>query len=109
MQQNRTPVPAKLYANISLRMYRDIFNGEFNLGFAPSHMDTCTKCNKLCLSIQVAVGTKEKEQMERELEYHQGKAWADYEMKRDNKQGALSSWDRKARPIGSSGARTLWT
>ena len=86
-------------------MYRDIFNGEFNLGFAPPRMDTCATCVKLCLSIQVAVGTAEKEQKEEELKSHQEKAWAGYEVKREDKQGAIRSWNEKARPIGSSGVR----
>ena len=86
-------------------MYRDIFNGEFNLGFGLPRTDTCAKCDKLYLSIQAAEGTEEKEQKEMELENHQEKARAGYEMKREDKQGAISSWDGKARPIGSSGVR----
>ena len=86
-------------------MYRDIFNGEFNLGFAPPRTDTCATCHKLSLSIQAAVGTAEKEQKEEELKNHQEKARAGYEMKREDKQGAIRSWNEKARPIGSSGVR----
>lgn len=69
-------------------MYQDVINGEFNLGFVPPRMDTCVKCNKLCLSIKAPVGTAEKEQKAKELANHQKKALPGYEMKREDKQEA---------------------
>ena len=53
----------------------------------------------------MAVGTAKKEQKEEELKSHQEKARAGYEMKREDTQGAIRSWNEKARPIGSSGVR----
>ena len=83
-QENTTPIPPKLKAHILLHTYRDIFNGEFNLGFALPRTDTCATCDKLALKVRSSEGA-EKEKLEKELEEHHKLAESAFTMRKDNK------------------------
>ncbi|XP_027041563.1 uncharacterized protein LOC113669687 [Pocillopora damicornis] len=101
-QENTTPIPPKLKAHILLHTYRDIFNGEFNLGFALPRTDTCTTCDKLALIVRSSKGA-EKEKLEKELEEHHKLAESAFTMRKDDKARAVRSWVGKPRRVCSSG------
>ncbi|CAH3157183.1 unnamed protein product [Pocillopora meandrina] len=90
-QENTTPIPPKLKAHILQHTYRDIFNGEFNLGFTLPHTDTCATCDKLALKVQSSEGA-EKEKLEKELEEHHKLAKSAFTVRKDNKARAVRSW-----------------
>ena len=69
-QENRHPVPPRVKPEISQHMYRDIFNYEFNLGFALPRTDTCATCDSLSLLVKSLEG-KEREEKAEELKEHQ--------------------------------------
>ena len=103
-QENTTPIPPKLKAHILLHTYRDIFNGEFNLGFALPRTNTCATCDKLALKVRSSEGA-EKEKLEKELEEHHKLAESAFTMRKDDKARAVRSWVGKPRPVGSSGVK----
>ncbi|KAJ7391428.1 hypothetical protein OS493_018473 [Desmophyllum pertusum] len=58
MQQNVRPEGNIPKPWISLTLYSNIFNDDFNLGFGRPRSDTCAKCDELHIAIQAANGAK---------------------------------------------------
>ena len=100
-QENRVPAPPVLKPEISLFMYRHIFNTEFNLGFGLPRSDTCAKCDALHMALQSS-GGDDKTRIQRELKEHQEGADLGYQSKKDDKNAAIQSWSGKTRTSGSS-------
>lgn len=99
MQQNVRPEGNILKPRISLTLYSNIFNDDFNLGFGRPRSDTCAKCDKLHIAIQAANGA-EKLQKEKEKEKHHHEAQSGYSSKSDDKKAAIHSWRGKKRVTG---------
>ena len=100
-QENRVPAPPVLKPEISLFLYRHIFNTKFNLGFRLPRSDTCAKCDALHLALQSS-GGNDKTRIQRELKEHQEGADLGYQSKKDDKNAAIQSWSGKTRTSGSS-------
>ena len=71
-------------AHILLHTYRDIFNGESNLGFALPRTDTWATCDKLALKLRSSKGA-EKEKLDKELDAHHKLAETAFIMCKDGK------------------------
>ncbi len=84
--------------------YRDIFNVEFNLGFAFPRTDTCATCDKLSMKLRMSEGT-EKGKLEKQLKEHQDLAGARFEVKKSDKEGAIKDWYGMPLPVGSAAVK----
>lgn len=59
---------------VTLHMYRDIFNSDFNLRFGVPRSDTCAYCDRLYIKLLAATNESERIHIERESQFHHSKA-----------------------------------
>ena len=86
---------------ISLHLYREIFNTKFNLGFGLLRTDTCARCESLELALRVCREDKKDEKLKEQRLHHEN-AEAGYTSKRLDKEAAINSWRDKTRTLGQN-------
>ena len=101
-QKNRFPAPIPKKPKISLYMYRNIFNTEFNLSFGLPRTDTCARCDTLDMALLSCGGEDEMNCLLEERRNHQEKGENGYESKRRDKECTKQSWNGKTRTLGET-------
>lgn len=59
---------------VTLHMYRDVFNSDFNLRFGVPRSDTCVYCDRLYIKLIAANDENERKTVERESQFHHSRA-----------------------------------
>ena len=71
---------------VTQRYYHKTFSNEFNIGFQPPRSDTCSTCDKLTTSIQLATTEADKQLLQDQLKHHKDKASQGQQLMKNKKE-----------------------